>query len=77
MWYAHVMQAFVQCIVVAGNCVKPNVMQAFVWYPSGEPGSGRNTPTAWFKGGPLPVDVHATNPNPLAVLYIKQKPTGK
>ncbi|GAB4813986.1 hypothetical protein N2152v2_001032 [Parachlorella kessleri] len=49
--------------------------QVIAWYQFGS--GGRTTPTAWFKGGPTPQDVHAfsTPPNPDAVLYIKQEVT--
>ncbi len=48
------------------------LLQAFVWYPHGTADSGRNDPTAWFKGGPTPVNTQATNPNQDAVVYIRQ-----
>jgi hypothetical protein len=42
-----------------------------VWYPKGTGDGGRAAPTAWFKGGPAPVNVRGTNPNPNAVVYVK------
>ena len=58
-------------LIPYGMPSSPACLQAFVCYPKGTADEGRTAPTAWFKGGPRKVDVHATNASPVAVTYIK------